>query len=292
VDGWNYFALDTAEWQHSMAVWDLNNPTVLGQFPATALMFRRGDVATPETPAVHEHISLQDAYRMQGTALFCGGGRDVLWVARIGDQEGAAASGPSQVDPRAFFVGPVLQSFEDGPGGMETVELQDYVDHGSQIVRSLTDELRWDFARGVVSVNTPRAQGATGFLRDAGLVELQDIILESQNEYGTLLVVSLDGEPLRNSRNILVQAATRDHPYGFTTETIDGGFQRITRLGSYPLNVEHIHMQITLKAAGERTVIVLDENGYPTARLPETDRDNEGRFRIRLPQDSLYIVIR
>jgi len=292
VDGWNFFALDTAEWQHRMAVWDLNNPTVLGQFPATALMFRRGDVATPDIPAVHEHVSLPDAYRMRGTALFCGGGRDVLWVDRIGDQEGAPASGSTQVDPRAFFVGPVQQTFADGPGRVETVALQKYIDNEAQVVRSLTDELRWDFTRGVVTVNTPRAQGATGFLRDVGLVELRDITLESQNEYGSLLVVSLDGEPLRNSRDILVQAATRDHPYGFATETVEDGFQRITRLGSYPLNVENIHMQITLKTAGARTVTVLDENGYPTDRIAETDKDHEGRLRIRLPQDSLYIVIR
>jgi hypothetical protein len=39
----------------------VNNPTILGQFPATALMFRRGDVTQPDKPAVRETISLADA---------------------------------------------------------------------------------------------------------------------------------------------------------------------------------------------------------------------------------------
>ncbi|MCX7934744.1 MAG: hypothetical protein N3A66_05740, partial [Planctomycetota bacterium] len=83
VDGWNFFALGTAEWQHTMGVWDLNNPTILGQFPATALMFRRGDVTEPDKPAVRETISLADAYAMRGTKLFAGGGRDLLWVCLL-----------------------------------------------------------------------------------------------------------------------------------------------------------------------------------------------------------------
>lgn len=291
VDGWCFFALDSAEWHHGMSVWDLNNPTILGQFPATALMFRRGDVSVPETPAVNERISLQDAYRMRGTALFCGGGRDVLWVDRIGDLEGGGASGESGVDPRAFFVGPVRQSFVEGPGGIETVNLDTYIDDENQTVRSLHGEMMWDFGQGVVTVNTPRAQGATGFLGAAGRIELADVILESENEYGTLLVVSLDGEPLGTSRKILVQAATRDHPYGFQTEPAGDGFERITQLGGYPLNVEKIKMNVTLKDGANREAMILDENGYPTDRRPEMSQYSEGRVSFRFPDDAVYLII-
>jgi hypothetical protein len=159
-------------------------------------------------------------------------------------------------------------------------------------VRSLGDELRWDFARGVVTVNTPRAQGATGFLRAAGRIELADIVIESENEYGTFLAVSLDGEPLRSSRNILLQTGTRDQPYGFRTEPARDGFERITHLGGYPLNVEKIRMQVILKIPGERVVRVLDENGYPRETRAETTTDSGGRLRIRLPEDSIYSVVR
>lgn len=292
VDGWNFFALNSAEWQHAMSVWDLNNPTVLGQFPAAALMFRRGDVSTPDRPAVDERISFADAYRMKGTALFCGGGRDVLWVDRIGDKEGADRGGPSGVDPRAFFVGPVRQRFVEGPGSMDMVDLEAFIDNDAQTVRSLTGELHWDFAAGVVTVNTPRAQGASGFLREAGRIDLDDIVIEFDNAYGTLLAVSLDGEPLRSSRKILIQTATRDQPYGFLTEPAGDGFERIVRLGGYPLQVENIQVRIALKRPGMPEGIVLDENGYPTDRELELEEDAQGRVWIRLPENLIYTLLR
>jgi len=291
VDGWNFFSLDSAEWHHGMSVWDLNNPTILGQFPAAALMFRRGDVSTPETPAVDETVSLEDAYRMRGTAVFCGGGRDVLWVDRIGELESAETGEAPEVDPLAFFVGPVRQRFVDGPGELRTVNFEQYIDGENQIVRSLNGELHWDFGKGVVTVNTPRAQGATGFLGAAGRVELADIMLESDNEYGTLIAVSLDGEPLRDSRRILVQAATRDQPHGFETEPADDGFERITRLGGYPLNVKKIQARITLGNPEDRGVKVLDENGYPVEGKLEWQNDSEGRSYFHFPEDAIYVVI-
>ena len=65
IDGWNFFALGASEWQTQMAVWDINNPSVLGQFPATALMFRRGDVKEPESAVVHEERNLEDIYNLK-----------------------------------------------------------------------------------------------------------------------------------------------------------------------------------------------------------------------------------
>ena len=56
-----------------------------------------------------------------------------------------------------------------------------------------------------------------------------------------LLVVSLDGLPIRESRKIFLQAATRDKPHGYRTESIGDGFERITHPGGYPLNVENIY---------------------------------------------------
>lgn len=291
VDGWNFFTLGSAEWQHTMAVWDLNNPTILGQFPATALMFRRGDVTTPDTAAVHEHINLNDAYRFKGTALYAGGGRDVLWVDRIGDKEGAAASGPSLIDPRAFWVGPVRQTFSEEPSRVDAVDLQNYIDEDKHQVRSLTDELAWHFDLGLVTVQTVRAQGTTGFLKDGGRLEFPALTIESQNAYGTLLAVALDDRPLRTSQRILVQAATWDQPYGFATEPQADGFERITQQGGYPLNVEKIDARITLKGSGARRVTILDENGDRTDRPATTTLDDNGDLHIQLPADAIYTLI-
>ncbi len=289
VDGWCFFALDASEWQNTMSVWDLNNPTVLGQVPAAALMFRRGDVAEPEAPAVRETVSLADAYAMRGTKLFCGGGRDLLWVARIGDKEGATPAGTFEIDPKAFFVGPVRQEFVNGQSKTETVDLARYIDYEKSVVRSITGELAWDFGKGVVTVNTPRAQGASGFLRAAGRIELADIAVEGANDYGTILAVSLDGEPLKTCKRIVIQAATWDKPYGFRAQT-QGAYERIVSLGGYPLNVEKIDARITLKNAARRAAVVLDENGYPAGRRARTE-GRDGALILHLPADAIYTLV-
>jgi hypothetical protein len=267
VDGWNFFSLGSSDWQHTMEVWDVNNPTILGQFPAAALMFRRGDVTQPDKPAVRETICLADAYAMKGARFFDGGG----------------------VDPKAFFVGPVVQEFADTPSKLETVDFAKFVHEEGNLVRSLTGELAWDFAKGVVTVNTPRAQGATGFLQKAGRIYLSDIAVDAGNEYGTILAVSLDGQPLRTSRRILVQAATWDQPYGFETRK-QGEYERITSLGEYPLNVEKIAMRVAIKGASGSSAVVLDENGYRTERRAEAGAA-AGYLVIRLPDNAIYTLI-
>jgi hypothetical protein len=257
-------------------------------------MFRRGDVTEPDTPAVHETVSLSDAYAMKGTKLWAGGGRDLLWVAKIGEREGAAVAGGYQLDPKAFFVGPVRQEFVDGPAKTQTVDLARYIDADKNLVRSMTGELAWDFGKGVVTVDTPRAQGATGFLKEAGRIELSDVVIEAGNGYGTVLVVSLDGQPLRTSARILVQTATWDQPYGFETQK-QGEYERITKLGGYPLNVEQIEMRVAIRGAAGKTARVLDENGYPTQRRAPGGVWRGGRtiggLTILLPENAIYTLV-
>jgi hypothetical protein len=288
VDGWNFFSLGAPEWQHQMAVWDLNNPSILGQFPAAALVFRRGDVTEPDTPAVDEYMSLRDAYDLKGTAIAAISGKDDLWVSRIGDREGAD-SGESLVDPRAFFVGPVSQQFVDRPSVVKTAELGEYIDDDAKTVKSLTGELSWDYGVGLTRVSTPRAQGACGFLKAAGPVDLGQVTVRSANEYGTVLVVSLDGKPLTDSARILVQAGTWDQPYGFKTRPA-GEYERIVELGGYPLNVRKISASVVLKGVKGKTAVVLDENGYRTERRARTEA-GPGGLVVHLPEDALYTIV-
>jgi hypothetical protein len=288
LDAPNFFSLGSSEWQHQMAVWDINNPSILGQFPAMALVYRRGDVTEPDRPAVHERISLDDAYAMKGTEIFALRGRDDMWVSMIGGKEAGASEEAAGfgVDPRCFMVGPVVQEFHQGPGKLETVDLDKYIDEEAKVIRSMTGQLEWNYAAGTVTVNTPRAQGACGFLAQAGRIELGNVVLQSGNEYGSILAVSLDARPLATSKRILVQAGTWDIPYGFETAKA-GPYRKITNVGSYPLNVRRIDGQFTLKGAGAASVTVLDANGYPTDRRTSLGPDGS----IALPADSLYMLI-
>ncbi len=289
VDGWTFFSLDTALWSTRMAVWEVNSPSILGQFPAAALAFRRGYVK--EAPAaVTDRLSFKDLYSFSGSSLYEFSGRDSLWTSRIGDLEGAGDSAASRVDRLAFFVGKVNRILTKEPSRLETADLSDYIDHERKAVRSMTGELEWDYGTGVVTVNAPCAQGACGFLKAAGRIELADVTIESGNEYGAVLIVSLDGKPIRESGAVLVQAGTEDWPYGFRTERV-GDKERIAEIGGYPLNVREIDAAVTLAGAGERTAIVLDGNGYPTGEKASAPRADTG-LSIRLPKDALYTLVR
>ncbi|WP_168564420.1 hypothetical protein [Crateriforma spongiae] len=294
IDGWTFFAMEDVDWRHSMGVWDLSNPSILGQFPATALMFRRGDVRAATEPVVDESVALDDAYQMKGTAAVPLRGSDALWQARIGELEGGQpkqADGqidqPS-VDPLAYFVGPVVQSLGDGPSTLRSASLSQYIDRDQQIVRSVTGQLSWNAGVGVMTVNTPRAQGAWGFLQDAGTIRLDDVAIDSRNTYGSVLVISLDGMPLAQSAKILIQTGTWDQPYGFETESV-GEYQRITKLGGYPMNVREVDATVHFKRPWKQAR-VLDGNGDWQDRTVPVTEMKWGRS-VQLPTDAIYTVV-
>lgn len=289
VDGWCFFALDAAEWQVPMAVWDLNNPTILGQFPACALMYRRGDVQPAARAAVHETLGLADAYALKGSRIHAVSGEDALWRAAIGEREGSGTVARDSIDPRAFFVGPVRHEFHDGPSSVKTADLKDFIDSKAGTITSLTRQLQWNYREGVLRINTPRAQGATGFLGAAGPIRLSDVQIESANEYGSILVVSLDGQPIAKSGKLLVQVATEDLPYGFATRPA-GEHRRITELGGYPLNVKRVQARLEVRGR-VRKALVLDGNGLPDGRKAVSGASGKG-VSILLPEDAIYTLLR
>ena len=289
VDGWTFFAKEDTDWRHSMGVWDVSNPSVLGQFPAAALMFRRGDVRQPDVPAVAEYVNLEQAYQMQGTQAVPLRGEDALWQAKLGDLENSAADDQAGINPLAYFVGPVLQQFGNERSRVRSVDLDQYIDVDQQTVHSMTRQLYWDAGRGVMKVDTQQAQGAWGFLKDAGVIRLGDITIRSGNDYGAVLAVSLDGKPLASSSQILIQTGSWDRPYGFETEPA-GQYEKITKLGGYPLNVRQIDAEIMFARQFDEAQI-LDGNGYVTERNAGLTQTEAGTL-IELPQDSLYTIVR
>ncbi len=112
------------------------------------------------------------------------------------------------VDPLAFLVGPVEVVYGSDPSRTRVADLARSIDQKARVVRSNTGQLAWDYGRGLCTVNAPAAQGATGFLGRVGPVALGDVTIRSDNDYATILVVSLDGKPLARSARILIQAGT------------------------------------------------------------------------------------
>jgi hypothetical protein len=141
-------------------------------------------------------------------------------------------------------------------------------------------------------MNTPKAQGAAGFLSKAGKIELDDLTIECSNEFAAIFVVSLDDQPLKSSRKILIQATTQEQPYGFKTEPDGKGGERILDLGQSPFGVRDIQAAVTFREpTGFGKLIALDENGYSRSAAKGVATDADHHQRIELAPDSLYQIL-
>ncbi|MFA0774047.1 MAG: hypothetical protein KEFWMYNX_002082 [Candidatus Fervidibacter sp.] len=189
------------------------------------------------------------------------------------------------IDPLAFFVGRVSLNISEQGGNSEIANLSLFIDRNGQKVRSATGELTWDYGRGVVTINAPKGQGAVGFLKQAGRIELGDVALEIDAEYASVLVVALDDLPLRTSRRMLVQVVTEESNNGWQTKLQDGLLQ-IVSLGGSPLLVRDCFGRILFRRPDAKSlrVTALDANGYPTKIVADASR-------LSLLSGTLYYLV-
>ncbi len=193
------------------------------------------------------------------------------------------------MDPLTFYVGRVVRAFGENPEQSRQRDLSAHINRDKQTIKSLTGELSWDYKTGLVLVDTPRSQGAAGFLSRAGRIELRNVTIDCKNEFASVLVISLDDEPLATSKKILIQVMTEERPYGFKTEG-----NRITSLGGMPFGVKKPAVKVSLKleGGGEAKVIALDENGYATDKSVTTRGDGvKAPLEIELAEDAIYEVV-
>jgi hypothetical protein len=120
-------------------------------------------------------------------------------------------------------------------------------------------------------------------------VSLADVEIRMDNEYGTVMVVSLDDKPLATSQKLLIQCMTIDQLYGWETSEAKGMGGTIRSVGSAPWGVEKIRAAITLKSGVGRAV-VCDENGYATDKKTTTSTAG-GATTYRINETAPYTVI-
>ncbi|MBM3990820.1 MAG: hypothetical protein FJ298_07405 [Planctomycetes bacterium] len=276
--GW--FAVSGISWQDAPAKFPLSVPSILGQFPAAALIFRRGDVKEGP-PVLAQSLDIEKQLDLEG----CGFAEEAaLDELRARDVPRAARSAANaQPDPRMFLVGKVVRAF--GKPSFEQVDLRPFIDAEKRIVRSATGEIACDWGRGILTLDTPNAQAAAGFLGGAGEIALGDVTIAMKNDYGCVIVVSLDGKSLASSAKMLVQAFTQERTYGF--KVTDAG--RIEDLGAGPMNVEEVDATVAFRGALPSKVTALDEHGVARGTLRVQARNGVGS--LRLPAAGVYVVI-
>jgi len=274
TDGLFFFATEGVGWAQRLTKFTVTNPAALGQFPAAALLYRRGLIKTADV-VTHVEVDLPGLYAFKGLP--------------IADGSPAPASGTgATLDPLAPLAGRVEVNVAAKPGGTSTAkDLSAFIDRPAKVVRSATGELRWDWGRGLATIDAPAAAGATGLLAQAGELALSSVHIASGNEYGAVLVVAMDGKPLASSAKILVQVMTEDANKGWSAP--GRGPRTIADVGGPPLVVRNIAGRITFVRpdAAALKVTPLDPNGYAEGAAKPLGPKGE----LQLLPSTLYYLI-
>ena len=259
-DGLFFFASDGAGWAEHLSKFSISDPVVEGQFPATALAFRTGLIRTGEASR-HLTAKLSELFALNGAGL-------------------------DAIDPLAYLTGRVELDITKQGGPSRGPDLSALIDRRAKRVRSLTGELNWDYGRGLLTVDAPSAQGATGFLSRAGTIKLGMLTIQSSLEYGAILLVAMDGQPLALSHKMLLQVMSEESNFGWSAP--GQGLRPILEVGGPPIVVKRLAgtLAINRPDAAALRVQPLDPNGYPASSAASL-----GGGRLTLLPTILYYLI-
>lgn len=280
-----HFALDGAGWSvkpgYFMQPWTLMAPSQVAQFPAAALLYRRGLVKAGEVLA-RIALNTNDLFNLKGTPLPQEANFDEL---RLKDVPAGTEVQPGQrIDPLIHYAGRVEVNFTGTPGRTILTDLKPLIDRAGKIVRSSTKELMLDYEKGLLTINAPQAQGASGNLMAGGEMTLTDIVLRSDLDNVHIILVALDGKPLASSGRMLLQAMSEEQATDFTTVDAGDGVRKITNIGKDPWRVKKLQGTVKFKSSAGLQVQPLDFNGRAKGVASHTDE-------LKLVPDTLYYLV-
>ena len=236
-----HFALDGANWsvkpRFFMQPWTLMAPTMMGQFPATALLYRQGLVEPGELLA-EVTLGIDAMLDLKGTPLPQGAAFDELRLKDV--PKGVSLQPGNVIDPLIHFAGRTNVRFAEQGTPAKLLSLEGLVDRQRQRVTSSTRQVGLDYAKGVLYVDAPAAQAVAGALSETGDVQLSNLAVSSPMELGAVIAVSLDSQPLARSTRILLQVMSEEKSNGFKTKPAGKSGRQIVSIGQDPWLVREI----------------------------------------------------
>ncbi|EAZ90525.1 hypothetical protein [Crocosphaera chwakensis] len=302
IDGFYWFAMKEPQWRQpssangylpSLGKWVINTPELLGNFPAAALMYRQGYIQQGET-VVREHRKLTDLWNRQIPII---SETKTFDPNRDQDTNNNNNQSRNKINPLAFLVGPVEVTYSNNNKENKIINLNSYINKKDKIIRSITEEITWDYGQGICLLNTAKAQGVTGFLKEVGEIKLNDLIIKSNNKYATIIVVSMDNKPIKRSEKLLVQLGTVARPTEWKQKEItwkdkQGNLQKgleIINYGKAPWRIENNDIHLTINNPQLKKAMLLDSNGL--AKQTMNLKSDSSQISLQLPTDVKYIIL-
>ena len=156
-----------------------------------------------------------------------------------------------------------------------------------------TREIRWEFAQGVLSINTPRVQAATGHLGRSGGVSLDKLDIEvlSNNETATVAWVAIDSTRTLDAvgRSLLV-VTSRTEPTAMAW--VDTNI--VTSWGRAPMLVDPVRVRLRFDVESPATrlaVMVMDSAGHAVGTPLPVSPDGSVLIDQRVTRSQWYEVV-
>ncbi|MGF1484342.1 MAG: hypothetical protein ACFBZ8_08255 [Opitutales bacterium] len=197
----------------STSMWSsYTHPGVVGLSPACALLYRQQHVQ----PARQTALLKLDEETLFHTRNDPNGFRALRTLA---EQHRIAIALPES------DLLPWLEATTYKEADVRLVEdlREDFIPTGQPFVESDTGEIRRDWVKGIVTVDTPKSQGAMGWI-GGETVKLGDITLNIDTPKAAVFLTSLDEQPLAESARILISTAARvaKSRDGYLSEPVTG----------------------------------------------------------------------
>ncbi|MBC8145577.1 MAG: hypothetical protein H7X80_08315, partial [bacterium] len=254
--GWDAIIYDTwadDEWSDTLAIIGTTesyevakHPVFNAMMPALSQMFRKGLVAPATNTIRLQHTRKQIAHSPRFAYTM---GRHAL---------------PGYIPNWAMAVNRIVQDSMNASAFTQSNDISFPAILDDEAM-SDTRELRWEFNEGVLSVNTPRVQGATGHISRSSGVSLDklDIDVLSGNETATVLWVAMDS--LRtlddDGRSFLVVTSRTEVSGSVWRDSAD-----ILSWGTGPMVVEPVRARLSFSFddAVHLWITPLDSSGAAT----------------------------
>jgi len=168
------------------------DPGLMATMPAAALAFRQGHFRRAQKTAVLS-LTEEQVFNRKMTDT------NMPALRTLAEQHRLAIALPGMESPPA--------------GDLKVTDPErQFIPADADSVRSDTGEITRYWAAGVQLFDTPRTQGAQGFIGLDGseaLTELADVEMDVDTNFGVLVVSSLDGRPIRQSERLMITAIGR-----------------------------------------------------------------------------------
>lgn len=273
-------------WAGNEHKWVRQHPAVVGQFPGAALLFRTTLLNEGKT-LVRMKVNEDDARDLKaGQIVTKEGGMD---FNRAFNGGAATTTELNAVKNRGVYFSAGKINLDVGPfrSTNEVAALGPYWDEAQKVIRHSNGQIVWDYGTGLYLVDAPGANAAVGFLGAKEEIKLSALKITTPLRFGAVCLASLDGQPLAQSRRMLLQVMSEQKQCGEQfSEPDKEGWMQVLHEGGSPYMVKDIAGTVELRWPGADRCRVTPLKPNFTAAGPAMSGP-----RIELREDVLYYLI-